>query len=242
MREQKYRWLLKNDINTTKWKELSPKSEFYLFIPRDERLLKEYESYPKITDIFILNNVGIVTARDSLTIKWTKDDVCTAILNFTKLDPEKARIVYNLGKDVKDWKVESAQKDLKDSELNSSKIVPILYRPFDIRYTYYTGNSGGFHCRPRSEVMRHMLMENMGLIIPKRVETKIPWQHVLCTNQIIDHVVVSSKTIDYIFPLYLYPEKSYSEKQSSVRNLMLFETKADYNAKTQICPKHSLYN
>lgn len=231
LREQKYRWLLKNDINSTKWKKLFPKSAFYLFIPRDERLLKEYESYPKITDIFIQNSVGIVTARDSLTIKWTKDEVWTTVLNFSKLDPEKARIVYNLGKNVRDWKVELAQKDLKDSGLNSSKIVPILYRPFDIRYTYYTGNSGGFHCRPRPEVMRHMLAENLGLIIPKRVETKIPWQHVLCTNQIIDHVVVSSKTIDYIFPLYLYPEKGNPEKHSSVRNLMLFEPKADFLAK-----------
>ena len=37
-REKKYEWLLENDINTTNWNSLSPKSEFYLYIPRDERL------------------------------------------------------------------------------------------------------------------------------------------------------------------------------------------------------------
>ena len=51
-----------------------------------------------------------------------------------------------------------------------------------------------------------MMQENLGLILPKRVETKIPWTHILCTNEIIEHVTVSLKTIDYLFPLYLYPD------------------------------------
>jgi predicted helicase len=56
--------------------------------------------------------------------------------------------------------------------------------------------------------MRHMLEENIGLILPKRVETKIPWQHCLCGEGIIEHVTVSLKTIDYVFPLFLYPNKN----------------------------------
>jgi len=60
---------------------------------------------------------------------------------------------------------------------------------------------------PRSEVMRHMLLENMVIIIPKRVETKIPWRHCLCSEGIVEHVTVSLKTIDYVFPLFLYPDE-----------------------------------
>jgi predicted helicase len=59
---------------------------------------------------------------------------------------------------------------------------------------------------PRPEVMPHMMQANLGLILPKRVETKIPWAHIFCTNGIIEHVTVSLKTIDYLFPLYLYPD------------------------------------
>ena len=231
LREQKYSWLLENDINTTKWKTLSPKSEFYLFIPREEKLLKVYESYPKITDIFILNSVGIVTARDNLTIKWTKDEVCTTILNFSKLDPEKARIVYNLGKDVRDWKVDLAQKDLIDSGLDRKKIVPILYRPFDIRYSYYTGKSRGFHCMPRQEVMKHMMQENLGLIVNRQIRIE-KIQHTLVTDKIVDlHILETAHASAYLFPLYLYPGKSNPEKHSSVRNLMLFEPQIDYGAR-----------
>lgn len=206
LRNEKYEWLQENDVQTTKWKKLSPVSESYFFIPRDVKLLEKYQKFPKITDIFPVNSVGIVTARDKLTIKWTPDEVRNTIHTFAKMDEELARTAYSLGKDARDWKVKLAQKDLTDSGLDKNKIVPILYRPFDVRYTYYTGKSRGFHCMPRPEVMRHMLHENLGLILPKRVETKIPWSHVLCSAEIIEHVVVSLKTIDYIFPLYLYPD------------------------------------
>ncbi len=205
LREDKYEWLLKNDLNTTKWKPIKPKSEFYLFVPRNEKALDQYEQYPKVVEVFPENSVGIVTARDGLTIKWTPDEVWTTVLNFSKLDAETARQAYKLGKDARDWKVELAQKDLKHSGLDKKKIVPILYRPFDIRYTYYTGRSRGFHCMPRPGVMRHMMQENLGLIVPRRVELEGGWQHALATNLLVEHVTVSLKTIDYTFPLYLYP-------------------------------------
>lgn len=121
-REDKYNWLLGNDLKSTPWRKISPKSEFYLFVPRGERLLKQYEAYPKINDIFPVNSVGIVTARDNLTIQWTKEEVWNTVLNFSKLDPEIARQAYDLGKDTRDWKVAFAQKDLKEEGLDRKKL------------------------------------------------------------------------------------------------------------------------
>ena len=44
------------------------------------------------------------------------------------------------------------------------------------------------------------------------------------TNGIIEHVTfVYVKTIDYLFPLYLYPKKDNPQKRSSGSTLMLFE-------------------
>src|SRR3990167_6067994 len=207
LRDKKYNWLENNDLKTTEWKELSPKPEFYLYVPRDEALFENYERWLKVTSIFPINSVGIVTARDKLTIKWTPDEVWQTVSNFSKLDIELARQAYDLGNDVRDWKVALAQKDLLDIGLTKERIVPILYRPFDTRFTYYTGRSRGFHCMPRPEVMNNLFRKNnLQLLLPKRVETKIPWKHVLCTNEIVEHVAVSLKTIDYVFPLYLYPD------------------------------------
>lgn len=110
LREDKYNWLNKNDIKKVKWNKLDPKSEFYLFIKRDEERFSTYEVFKKITDIFNLQNVGIVTARDGLTIQNTIDDVWNVVRNFANLDPELARLTYGLGKDVRDWKVVLANR------------------------------------------------------------------------------------------------------------------------------------
>ena len=226
LREKKYEWLDKNDLKTTRWQQLSPKSEFYLFVPRDEILLERYEKFPKINDIFPTNSVGIVTARDNLSIKWTPAETWSTVLNFSKLDIEIARQAYDLGKDARDWKVELAQKDLKDSGLDKKKIVPILYRPYDIRYTYYTGRSRGFHCMPRPEVMSHMLQENLGLITPKQFKEE-PGAFV--TSNIIGHKTVSAYDINYLFPLFLYLE-------STKKHLFNYE-KADKQRQPNINPE-----
>ncbi|MCX6832071.1 MAG: hypothetical protein NT028_08055 [candidate division Zixibacteria bacterium] len=79
----------------------------------------------------------------------------------------------------------------------------MLYRPLDRRRVYYTPLMVDWG---RQEVMRHFFHENVCLICPKRLETQIPWCHVLASDNIIDHVTVSLKTVDYCFPLYLYPD------------------------------------
>jgi hypothetical protein len=210
LREKKYDWLSKKDIESTRWKKLSPKSEFYLFVPREEKLLMEYEKYPKITDIFQLNSVGIVTARDKLTIHWKPEEVWTTVLNFSKMDKELARQTYNLGKDVQDWKVELAQKDLTESGLDRKKIVPLLYRPFDIRYTYYTGKSRGFICRPRPEVMQHMISGDNLALITSRMTKGENFRHIQVTSNIVEVICMSPKTSNngFVFPLYIYQDSN----------------------------------
>jgi len=207
LREKKNEWLSKNDIKKVSKKKLSPKSKFYLFIPRDESLLEVYEKYPKISDIFPSNSVGIVTARDKLTINWSKEEVWSTVLNFSKMDSELARITYNLGKDAREWKIELAQKDLIDSGLDKNKILPILYRPFDIRYTYYTGKSRGFHCRPRPGIMSNMIQDNLGLCVGRAgqvVGLEKPWNIVFCSNFIEDfNLFYRGGSVN--LPLYTYP-------------------------------------
>ncbi len=151
-----------------------------------------------------MNSVGIVTARDNLTIRWTPDEMWTTVLTFSQLNEELAREAFQLGKDVRDWQVRLAQQDVKhDGGPHREKIVPILYRPFDVRYTYYTGRSRGFHCMPRSEVMRHMLAgENLALITPKQHKDEFG---AMVSNVIGGHKTVAAFDINYYFPLYLYP-------------------------------------
>ncbi len=203
----KYHWLAQNAVNTTQWEQVDPHFPFYLFTSQDRATSAEYEKYSKITAIFPINSVGIVTARDSLSIHWSADDIWQTVNAFAAMPTEEARTHYHLGSDAKDWHVESAQKDIKSSGPSKSKIVPILYRPFDERFTYYTGKASGFHCRPRAEVMQHMRSaDNLAVVTTRSVEIGRGWEHVFCARDMIQHHSVSLKEVNYLFPLYLYPQ------------------------------------
>lgn len=90
---------------------------------------------------------------------------------------------------------------------------------------------------PRFDVMRHMLRENMGLIMPKRVEGKPLWEHAFCTDKITEHVAVSLKTIDYLFPLYLYDGKTSEKKGTALAStFMLFEPESSYGRVPNLAP------
>lgn len=163
-------------------------------------------------------------------------------MTFSKLDTELAREAYQLGKDVRDWKVSFAQKDLKDSGMDRNKIVPIQYRPFDIRYTYYTGRSRGFICMPRREIMHHMMKkhENICLLTCRQISTN-KWMHAFTSNTIIDNCLISNKTKErtYIYPLYLYfdPKKetlfSSQKVQPNIETSMFINLNKIYGRKPE---------
>ena len=207
----KYGWLAANDVDSTEWTELSPKSPRYLFVPRDETLIDEYDAGWELTDILPVNSVGIVTARDKLAIQWTPGDMSRVAQDFADRSEDDARVHYNLRGDSEDWKVSWAQQDLRSHPDADAHVSPVLYRPFDTRWTYYTGATKGFICRPREDVMRHMLAgPNLGLISCRQQSQQGGWGHCGVSRRIIESCAISNKTreINYLFPLYVYSEES----------------------------------
>lgn len=200
----KYYWLWENDITTTHWQSLVPQTPFYLFIPQDEKLRDEYEQGWRITDIFPVNSVGIVTARDALTIHLDSESTWNTVNEFIQLSAEEARLKYNLRDDTRDWKVILAQEDIKTSGPQKDNVVPILYRPFDVRYTYYTGKSRGFHCMPRDKTMSELLPERQNLVLISARSNKSPTpDHFFCSRSIVEAKCGESTTQSSVFPLYL---------------------------------------
>jgi Type ISP C-terminal specificity domain/N-6 DNA Methylase len=215
-REEKYAILSKKDVTTTEWKELTPTSPDYLLTPGSEELRQEYSGGWLLSDAMPVNSIGVVTARDSLTIHFTPDEVWKTVQDFVSLPVEEARSKYKLGKDVRDWKVEDAQKDLRATGMKKEHIVPILYRPFDARFTYYTGKSRGFHCYPRREVMAHMLAgPNIGLATSRNVEVENV-EHFFCSQYAMGHHAVSLKEVNFLYPLYLYAEAEHDVGKKSL--------------------------
>ena len=206
-REEKYRKLFENDVQSTEWLELQPESHQYFFVPYPTGYSAEYDSGWKVPDIFINSIVGIVTGRDKLTIHQTTEELKETVTDFVSLSVAEARERYNLGKDTQDWKVHLAQADIRNHPDSNLHIKPIHYRAFDALWTYYTGKSKGFHQRPRTEIMRHLLEDNIALCVC-RIVTSRKWQHAFITDKITDKCCISTRGSEsgHVFPLYLYPD------------------------------------
>jgi len=200
VRADKYARLLGGDA--TAWAEVEVRPEFFLLKAFSGDETAEYDEWGSVTEIFPVRSVGIVTARDALTVRWSKREIWGVVREVAEGDEDAVRAKYRL-RDVQDWKVAWAQRDLRRSGPSPERIAPILYRPFDTRNTYYTGASRGFLCRPRADVMGHMLAgENLGLITTR--QTRDQWG-ALATSSIIAHKTCSAYDINSLFLLYLYP-------------------------------------
>jgi len=204
LRQNKYDWLLQNDLKTTDWQALKPKSKFYLFIPRDERLLERYERYLKVTDIFPLYGVGMTTARDNFVIDRDKNKLLNRIRLFknSKYSDEELHQSFQINR-KKGWSIRKAWNRLQsisDSDLNKF-ILPVLYRPFDVQWIFYHDS---VVWRTVKRIMRHMMQGNLGLIVSRQVLRE--FHHVFCTEQITNFNSLDTAGrfgSGYLFPLYL---------------------------------------
>ncbi|WP_295739162.1 type ISP restriction/modification enzyme [uncultured Helicobacter sp.] len=222
-RKDKYDFLYSNTLDSIQWQILTPQNPFYLFIPQNESLRVEYDKGWSVKDIFKVSNVGIVGGRDRFVMSDSDsieslEKFKERIKRFMELDIESARKEFNLGKDSRDWKVQYAKKELESTGNNPNNYVRIHYRPFDYRWTYYTGKSKGFHCMPRGEAMQHFLQDsNKALLVSRQSQA-------VGDNE-FNAVFVSDKIVDLNFyrrggeevmPLYVKDSKTCHTKPCEV--------------------------
>ncbi|GHP87153.1 DNA methyltransferase [Helicobacter pylori] len=157
-RAEKYAFLAQNDLNSIEWLELTPRKPFYLLLPLETRLLDEYEQGFSVKEMFQISSVGIVTGRDHVVFHKTKKSLLELLKDFSTLEPSELRRKYDIGDDSRDWRLEYAIREVKTNIKRLEEyIVLCQYRPFDYRWTYYTGKSKSFIAYPRGEVFKHML-------------------------------------------------------------------------------------
>jgi len=231
LREAKYDWLDKHDIKNVKWKKIFPRPKFHLFIPTDNKLANHYYSFFKITEIFPVNSVGIVTARDNFVIDFERQVLERRIRDFinAKIDDEILKRSYSLTEN-QSWKIKEQREKLRKDLDWKDSITKILYRPFDERWIL---NHDDMIERSRKDVMQHMLEENIALVTSR--QTNSDFRHVIVTQSITDFNVTGtagSYGSGYIFPLYIYrkPKAAPKKKTASLTQLLMFEPEVEYEA------------
>lgn len=211
--------LAQNGLNSAKWQELKLDEPYFWFVPksfendeyenfwalaRDKAFIAQNggEDLPTQLVVFENYNSGVTTSNDNITIQMDKEKLKSIVDDLQSLNNENFKAKYSIDDDKSEWKVDLAKKDM---EQNQGSIQKIAYRPFDTRYTYYTGEKG-FLIRQRYEIMKNFLQgENLGLCFPKTCLNP-NFDYGLVIDKIADRALGGAKTGSetYIAPLYIY--------------------------------------
>jgi predicted helicase len=106
-REHKYDFLTENSLQTIAWTALQPTLPELFFVQKNFAAQAEYKNGFALQELFTLNNVGIVTAKDAILIN-EKEEVLLKNVN------QHYSILAN-----------------------QNLIKKLAYRPFDSRFVYY---------------------------------------------------------------------------------------------------------
>ncbi|WP_240657906.1 type ISP restriction/modification enzyme [Helicobacter pylori] len=226
-RAEKYAFLAQNDLNSIEWLELNPRKPFYLLLPLETRLLNEYEQGFSVKDMFQISSVGIATGRDHVVFHKKKESLLELLKDFSTLEPSELHRKYDISDDSRDWRLEYAIRDVRANADNLEKyIVLCQYRPFDYRWTYYTGKSKSFIAYPRGDVFKHMLpppptnpktpnqtRKNVALNTPRQLKNNDKsWTQCFISSCINDQGLSSGGNGAGVnYPLYQFRDPNYTE-------------------------------
>jgi len=198
----------------------------------------EFYRFDSIPSIYKVNSAGIVTSNDDLCVQFSFDEMAKIAESFLemnlvpllkereeqggaekwKLEVEANPVKVSLRKkkESRDWQAEYAQNDLRSQRSWKDCIVPIDYRPFDRRFTIYTGNSRGFLCMPRPEVMKHLIKSGNMALVSARSNQSASMDHFYCSEFIIETKCGERTAQSTTFPLWLVPSAGEPHRRPNI--------------------------
>ena len=202
-RESKYEYLKEHSINDTPFDLIQAQSPYYFYVPKVGDGREEYQTGFSIQDFFPVGTMGFVSANDSLNFSFTRAEQEEKIKDLLTLPEEIWRTKTGRVKDSRDWKYITAKEDAKNSD---GSIAEVSYRPFDTRYSLYTGNSRGLYSSPQCGVMEHLIGHNNIGFCTVRINSRDNEHTYFVTDKIVDKTLLSSKDNSNVYPLYLFDE------------------------------------
>lgn len=202
LREAKYKYLLDNDVTTTKWQKLELKEPYYFFVPKEFAGGEKYEKFWSVTDVFREWSYGAITSRDSFVVGFTKEEIAQRLRIFTgSLSDELVKEGLKLH-DTSAWKFKEARQKTKGKQW-MNEIYKYDYRPFDTRFVCYLPE---LIERRRLPFMYNMLRGNLALLCMREVAIASGFSHIFIASHFVDaRMQLSNRGASYFFPLYLYP-------------------------------------
>jgi predicted helicase len=208
-REAKYEFLTKNSLKTIEWNKLMPNSPNYFLVKKDFDESGVYEKGFKVDELFKEKGSGIKFRKDNLLVKnhFNSNDVKQMIHNIHTLSKSAILHMYDF-KETDDWRLDEKKVLFRSNDYDS--IIPVNYRPFDFRYTYYPidriseiiprGDS-------RRNLMRNITMGSLGFMCFRQSRNGDIGNFGI-TKYVVSKDILSSLDSATVFPLYLYSEST----------------------------------
>lgn len=204
-RETKYNYLLENNLANISFNKIKPESPYFFFVNSNNNLFETYEKGFSVSELIMHYTVGCVTANDELNISFTKKEQQFKIQDLLVIEEVDWRIKYNRKKDSRDWTYKTAKKDAIDNNKDIN-YTQVSYRPFDTRWTLYTGNSRGLYSSPQPKIMKEFIQrKNIGLVTARSNKSET-CDHFYISKYMMETKCGERTTQSAIFPLYKYSE------------------------------------
>ena len=200
-RISKYSFLHDNTRASTKFLEIEPTAPFYLFIPNDAALGREWKQYVGLTEMFAKNSAGIITARDALTIAEDKRKLADRIEKFSRASGEEESVYEEFGfSKSKRFDLRRAQANLRRLDSFFRPIRRLLHRPFDERFIFFHPSVVWSLSRPVADQM--VSGKNLALIATRQV-TRPQFEHAYVSRHMIELKACSHDRNTQVFPLFV---------------------------------------
>ncbi|MDR3185262.1 MAG: N-6 DNA methylase [Christensenellaceae bacterium] len=211
------------DSKGIEYKEISIDRESASFIPRYLAGKELYSFGVPLNNLFQSTVSGIVTGNEEVAIASTREELRHRI-KIVENDTNGEATTKLFGRFGSGQTALSIQEDVAKS---NGKITQITCRPFDDRWTYYSGISSGWICRPRKKESMGQLLEesdcpigrNIGFVFSRGGVTKHPFPMVLIVDKVVNCRLVSIQTegAAYVAPLYRFEkELQYGEWKPNI--------------------------
>jgi len=182
-----------------------PDAPYFFLSPRTLDPAPAYRSSPTLRQLFVVSGCGIKTERDAFTLHLTHDALRNTLKDLCELDDDALRSRYTLRPDSRDWSIRRARDDVR-AHGQETHVCRVLYKPFDLRHTWYSGRTRGFIGTPGRRVAQHLFAgDNVALISTRQQSQPGVWQLISASKHAVEGTALSNKTreaLNYVFPLY----------------------------------------
>lgn len=209
-RKHKYKYLTEHTLTTVPFEKIEPQKSEYFFTPKDYESMEKYNKGFSVVELMPVNGVGICSKRDAIAFHDDKEELISVLNDFDTLPEEEIKVKYNITRESRDQKVSFAKSNIGDYKIKDKYIKRVSYRPFDMKWTYFTDRVRGFLAYPVYKIMNHLAVgANVGLVIGRQGQAvgSMKWNLIFISDSITD-LNLYYRGGGVTFPLYLYPEQA----------------------------------